>query len=141
MKFKVLDGTEPTLSMTMLVANGNQLVFRGESARLMPSTSIENDWNLKMLINNSNEVTRIDLWTRISTKLGSEFEPVFFLVSEDDSILLRHMDDAVDTSPDKCATQIHRINGQPEEPAHRERKYDGPEQTSARSREAEQSKA
>ena len=26
----------------------------------------------------------------------------FFLVSEDDSILLRHMDDVVDTSPDKC---------------------------------------
>ena len=26
----------------------------------------------------------------------------FFPVSEDDSILLRHMDDVVDTSPDKC---------------------------------------
>ena len=25
-----------------------------------------------------------------------------FLVSEDDSILLRHMDDVVDTGPDKC---------------------------------------
>ena len=32
-KFKVVDGTEPTLSMTMLVANGNKLVFRGENAR------------------------------------------------------------------------------------------------------------
>ena len=47
--FKVLDGTEPTLS-TMLVANGNKLVFRGEHARLItakgetaPLTSIEND--------------------------------------------------------------------------------------------------
>ena len=44
----------------------------------------------------------------------------FFLVSEDDSILLRHTDDVVDTSPDKCPTQIHRINRQPEEPAHRD---------------------
>ena len=26
--FKVFDGTEPTLSMTMLVANGNKFVFR-----------------------------------------------------------------------------------------------------------------
>ena len=38
-KFKVLEGTEPTLSMTMLVATGNKLVFRGENARLMPLTS------------------------------------------------------------------------------------------------------
>ena len=75
MKFKVLDGTEPTLSMTMLVANGNQLVFRGESARLMPLRGDENDWYLKVLINNSDEFIRIDLWTRMSTKLGSEFEP------------------------------------------------------------------
>ena len=29
-KFKVLDGTEPILSMPMLVANGNKVVFRGE---------------------------------------------------------------------------------------------------------------
>ena len=57
-KFKVVDETEPTLSMTMLVANGNKLVFRGENARLItakgetaPLTSIENDWYLKVLIN------------------------------------------------------------------------------------------
>ena len=69
-KFKVLDGTEPTLSMTMLVANGNQLVFRGENARLITAkgetatlTSIENDWYLKVLVNDSNEFIRIDLWT------------------------------------------------------------------------------
>ena len=34
-KFQVGDGTEPTLSMTMLVANGNKLVFGGENARLI----------------------------------------------------------------------------------------------------------
>ena len=28
--FKVVDGTEPTLSMPMLVANGNRLVYGGE---------------------------------------------------------------------------------------------------------------
>ena len=33
----------------------------------------------------------------------------FFSVSEDDSILLRHMDDVVDTSP---PTQSHQRNGQ-----------------------------
>ena len=33
-KFKVLDGTEPTLSMPMLVANGNRLILRGEVAML-----------------------------------------------------------------------------------------------------------
>ena len=51
--------------MTMLVANGNQLVSRGD----------ENDWYLKVLINNSDEFIRVELWTRMSTKLGSEFEP------------------------------------------------------------------
>ena len=47
-KFKVVDGTEPTLSMTMLVANENKLVFRGENAGLItakgetaPLTSVE----------------------------------------------------------------------------------------------------
>ena len=30
--FKILDGTKPTLSMPMLVANGNRVVFRGEDA-------------------------------------------------------------------------------------------------------------
>ena len=34
-KFEVLDGTEPTLSMPMLVANGNGAVFRGEGAMLI----------------------------------------------------------------------------------------------------------
>ena len=69
-KFKVLDGTEPTLSTTTLVANGNKLVFRDENSRLItakretaPSTSIDNDWYLKVLINDSNKFIRIDLWT------------------------------------------------------------------------------
>ena len=35
LKFKVVGGTEPTLSMTMLMANGNKLVFRGENATLI----------------------------------------------------------------------------------------------------------
>ena len=34
-KFKVLDGTEPTLSMPMLVANGNRVILRGEVAKLV----------------------------------------------------------------------------------------------------------
>ena len=34
----------------------------------------------------------------------------FFPVSEDDSIFLRHVDDVVDTSPDKC--HRHRANGE-----------------------------
>ena len=69
-KFKVLDGTEPVLSMPMLVADGNKVVFRGEDAMLItaegetaPLTSIEDDWYLKVLINNSNEFIRIDVWT------------------------------------------------------------------------------
>ena len=33
-RFKVVDGTEPTLSMPMLVANGNRLVYRGEDTML-----------------------------------------------------------------------------------------------------------
>ena len=37
-KFKVLDGTEPTLSMPMLVANGNRAVYRGEDAMLITAT-------------------------------------------------------------------------------------------------------
>ena len=50
MKFKVLDGTQPILSMPTLVANGNKVVFRGEDAILItaegetaPMTSIEDD--------------------------------------------------------------------------------------------------
>ena len=34
-KFKVLAGTEPILSMPMLVAHGNKVVFRGENAELI----------------------------------------------------------------------------------------------------------
>ena len=52
------------------MANGNKLVFRGENAKLItakgetaPLTSFENDWYLKVLVNDSNEFTRIDLWT------------------------------------------------------------------------------
>ena len=37
-KFKVLDGIEPTVSMPMLVANGNRVVFRGDDARLTMAT-------------------------------------------------------------------------------------------------------
>ena len=33
---------------------------------------------------------------------GNDTDASFFPVSEDDSILLRHMDDVVDTGPDKC---------------------------------------
>ena len=64
-KFKVLDGTEPILSMPMLAVNGNNVVFRGEDATLItaeeetaPLTSIEDGWYLKVLINNSNEFIR-----------------------------------------------------------------------------------
>ena len=69
-KFKLLDGTEPILSMPMLVANGNKVVFRGEDAILItaegetaPLTSIEDAWYLEVLINNSNEFICIDVWT------------------------------------------------------------------------------
>ena len=67
--FKVLDGTEPTLSMPMLVANGNRVVFRGEDAMLItakgeaaPLMNAGNDWYLKVLINNENVFIRIDVW-------------------------------------------------------------------------------
>ena len=69
-KFKGLDGTEPTLSMPMLVANVTRVVFRGEDAMLItaegetaPLTSVEDNWYLKVLINNNNEFIRIDVWT------------------------------------------------------------------------------
>ena len=68
--FKILDGTKPTLSMPMLVANGNKVVFRGEDAKLItargetaPLTSEGDDWYLKMPINNENKFLRIDVWT------------------------------------------------------------------------------
>ena len=83
-KFKVLDGTEPTLSMPMLVANDNKVVFRGEDATLItakgetaPLMNAGDDWYLKVLINCSNKFLRIecvDTISRMSTKLGSEFE-------------------------------------------------------------------
>ena len=49
---------------------------------------------------------------------GNVTETSFFPESEDDSIVWRHMDDVVDTSPDKC--HRHQRNGQSGEPAHRE---------------------
>ena len=69
-KFKVLDGTEPTVSMPMLVANGNKVVFRGEDATLItakgeaaPLMNAGNDWYLKVLINKCNKFLRNDVWT------------------------------------------------------------------------------
>ena len=56
--FKVVDGTEPTLSMPMLEANGNREAYSGEdamSSTAAPLTSDGDDWHLKVLINNSNE--------------------------------------------------------------------------------------
>ena len=51
----------------------------------------------------------------------SDTDASSFLVSEDDSTLLRHMNAVVDTSPDKCHRHRgFRRNGQPEEPAHRD---------------------
>ena len=59
-KFKVLDGTEPTLSMPMLVANGNRVTHRGEDAMFIttegetaPLTSDGDDGYLKVLITSS----------------------------------------------------------------------------------------
>ena len=70
MKFKVLDWTEPTLSMPMLVANGNRVILRGEVATLItaegetaPLMNGGNDWFLKVLINNNIKFLRIDVWT------------------------------------------------------------------------------
>ena len=68
-KFKVLDETEPTLSMPMLLANSNRVVLRGEDAMLFtaegetaPLTSDGDDRYLKVLINNENVFIRIDVW-------------------------------------------------------------------------------
>ena len=41
---------------------------------------------------------------------GNDTDVSFYPVSEDDSTLLRHMDDVVDTSPDKC--HRHRAIGE-----------------------------
>ena len=69
-KFKVLDGTDSTLSMPMLLANGNRVLYRGEDAMLItakgetaPLTSDGDDGYLKALLNNINEFIRIDVWT------------------------------------------------------------------------------
>ena len=69
-KFKVFNGTEPTLSMPMLVAKGNSVAYRGEDAMLIraeretaPLTNNGDDRYLKVLINNSDEFIRIDVWT------------------------------------------------------------------------------
>ena len=67
--FKVVDGTEPTLSRPMLVANGHRLVYRGEDTMLSTAagevvllTSDGDGWYLKVLINNENVFRRIDVW-------------------------------------------------------------------------------
>ena len=67
--FKVVDGTEPILSMPVLVANGHRLVNRGEDTMLstaagevVPLTSDGDDWYLKVLINNEDVFVRIDVW-------------------------------------------------------------------------------
>ena len=73
-KFKVLDETEPTLSMPMLVADGNRVILRGEVTTLItakgetaPLMNAGNDWYLKVLINKSTEFIRIDVWTLCHT--------------------------------------------------------------------------
>ena len=56
--FKVVDGTEPTLSMPMLEANGNREAYSGEDAMSItaaPLTSDGDDCHMKVLVNNSNE--------------------------------------------------------------------------------------
>ena len=74
-KFRVVDETEPTLSIAMLVANGNRVVHTGEDAMLItaegetaPLTSVGDDWYLKVLINNRIEFIRVDvcppIWVR-----------------------------------------------------------------------------
>ena len=60
--FRVLNGTEAILSMPMLVANGNKVVFRGEDAMLITAKG-ETAPLMKVLINNSTEFLRIDVWT------------------------------------------------------------------------------
>ena len=62
MTFKVVDGTEPTRSMPMLVANGHRLENRGEDTMLCTAAGDGDDWYLKVLINNENVFIRIDVW-------------------------------------------------------------------------------
>ena len=83
--FKHVDGTEPTLSMPMLVANGHILLNRGEdmvlstaAGEVVALTSDGDDWYLKVLINNENVFIRIDVWVacpRMPAVLGSMLEP------------------------------------------------------------------
>ena len=58
--------------MPMLVANGNRVVFRGEDMMLItaegetaPLTCDGDDWYLKVLINNSIELIRLDVWCHV----------------------------------------------------------------------------
>ena len=67
-KFKVLGGTELTLSMPMLVANGNKVVFQRrrrdvDNGERRNRAVDEYDWYLKVLINNRNKFLRVDVWT------------------------------------------------------------------------------
>ena len=83
--FKVVAGTEPTLSMPMLVANGHRLVFRGEDTMLStaageiaPLTSEGDDRYLKVLINKWERVHtdwRVGRMSRMPSELGSMLEP------------------------------------------------------------------
>ena len=68
-KCKVVEGTEPTLSTPMLVANGNSVVKRGNDVMLStaggevaPLTCVGDECYLKVLINNENVLIRIDVW-------------------------------------------------------------------------------
>ena len=68
-EFKVAEGTEPTLSIPMLVANGNRVVHCGEDVMLStaggevaPLTYVGDECCLKVLINNSIEIM-VDVWT------------------------------------------------------------------------------
>ena len=67
--FEVVAGTEPTLSMPMLVANGHRLVCRGEdtmqstaAGEIVPFISDGDDWYFQVLINNEHVFIRIDVW-------------------------------------------------------------------------------
>ena len=69
-KFKVFDGTDTTLSMPMLVVNGNKVVFRDEEATLITATgetsplmNAGDDWYLKVLINCNIKFLRMNVWT------------------------------------------------------------------------------
>ena len=79
--FEVVAGTEPTLSIPMLVVNGHRLVFRGEDTMLstaageiVPLTSDGDDWYLKVLINNENVFIRIDVWPHVTNALRVGFD-------------------------------------------------------------------